>query len=129
MDPIADMLSQIKNAAMQNKQSVAVPYSKLKSAIADTLAERGYIASASEASEGSKRQLVMELAYKDGKTPAITDTRRISKISLRVYNKASDIQSVKYGHGDVVLSTPSGVMTGDQAKQSNVGGEVLFEIW
>ncbi|MEX0930107.1 MAG: 30S ribosomal protein S8 [Candidatus Paceibacterota bacterium] len=129
MDPIADMLIQIKNATRAGKPSLSLPYSKLKMAIAETLVKHGYIAGAEH--KGSQPSKVIDIqVHQDmqGKS-AIEGTRRVSKVSRRVYEKAKNLRPVRHGHGHAVLSTPKGVMTGEEARKENLGGEVLFTIW
>lgn len=123
-DPIADLLVQLKNASRVGKAHVSLPFSKIKHAIADVLSKEGYVG----VPDKKNHTLVVPLAYKAGR-PIITDTKRISKPSRRVYLGVREVRSVKSGHGLVVLSTPKGVMTGTQARAERVGGEVLFEIW
>jgi small subunit ribosomal protein S8 len=127
MDPIANMLIAIKNAGAVKKQTVTVPHSKIKEAIASLLKEEGYIKTYHV--EGDiKKTLEVVLEYK-GETPRVTDVKRVSKSSKRVYTGVKAITSVKYGHGLCVLSTPKGLMTDKLARKEMVGGEVLFTIW
>jgi len=129
MDKIANMLIMIKNANMAGKDSVLVPYSKLKHGIADCLVKGGFIASVSKKTlEGEKNFLDIKIST-TGKKARITNVQRISKPSKRVYIKAKDIKPVKQGFGMMVLSTPKGVMIADQAKKELVGGEALSKIW
>lgn len=127
MDPIANMLIAIKNAGLVKKTSVIVPHSKVKEAIATLLKEEGYIKTYKV--EGDiKKTLEIVLEYKGG-SPRVTDVKRISKSSKRVYAGVKDIAPVKYGHGLRVLTTPKGIMTDKLARKEMVGGEVLFTIW
>lgn len=124
-DPIADFLVRLKNASMIGKTEVVLPYSKMKKAVADILHKEGYLASVEKSKSGA---LSVSLIYTSGK-PAIQGVKRISKPSRRLYMGVRDVQPVKRGHGLLVLSTPAGVVTGKEARQMRVGGEVLFEIW
>lgn len=127
MDPIANMLIAVKNAGRVHKASVVVPHSNMKEAICALLKEEGYIKTFSV--EGDvKKELTIVLEYKGG-TPRISDVKRVSKSSKRVYTGVKDIAPVKYGHGICVLSTPKGILTDKLARKEMVGGEVLFNIW
>lgn len=127
MDPIANMLIAIKNAGLVNKASVVVPHSKMKEAIASVLKEEGYIKTYKVEGD-AKKTLEIVLEYK-GNTPRVTDVKRVSKSSKRIYTGVKDIASVKYGHGCAVLSTPKGILTDKLARKEMVGGEILFTIW
>ncbi len=128
-DPIANMIIAVKNGSLVSKESVVVPFSKLKYAIAQCLKEHGYLTEVSKKTE-KKNIPVLELAlaYKDG-TPRIHDVKRVSKPSRRTYLGVHDIHGVKNGHGMLVLSTPKGIMSDKQARKESVGGEALFMIW
>ncbi len=123
-DPISDLLIRLQNASRVSKTEVALPFSKMKQAIAQVLSKEGYVGDIDQ----KNHSLVITLAYKNG-SPAITGTKRISKPSRRMYFGVRDVRPVKRGHGLLVLSTPKGVMTGAQARTARVGGEALFEIW
>jgi small subunit ribosomal protein S8 len=123
-DPISDLLIRLQNASRVNKTSVSVPYSTMKHSIAKVLEASGYITDTSKKDD----LLVMSLVYKNG-SPAISGVKRISKPSRRMYMGVRDVHPIKNGHGLLMLSTPAGVMSGKEAKQKRVGGEVLFEIW
>lgn len=127
-DPVADMLTRIRNGAAANKLSVVVPYSGLLEEVGQILREAGYIDDVS-VEETENKQIIIDLAYHDDGTPQISHTRRLSRPARRSYVGVADIPNVRGGHGDVVLSTPEGVLTGDKARQQHVGGEILFEIW
>jgi small subunit ribosomal protein S8 len=127
MDQIANMLISIKNGGLVKKSTVVIPHSKMKEAIASLLKEEGYIKTYHV--EGDvKKTLEIVLEYK-GENPRVSEVKRISKSSKRVYTGAKDISSVKYGHGLSVLSTPKGIMTDKLARKEMVGGEILFTIW
>ena len=127
MDTLANMLISIKNAGLVNKASVTIPSSKMKVAVLELLKKEGYV-KAVNVTEGVKPTVEIALAYAN-KSPRITDVKRVSKPSKRVYTGVKDIESVKYGHGIAVLSTPKGIMTDKEARKEMVGGEILFKIW
>jgi small subunit ribosomal protein S8 len=126
-DPISDLIVRIQNASRAKKAAVSLPYSNMKAAIAEVLEKEGYISSVDKKAK-KEGVLTLELAYKNG-APVVTGVKRISKPSRRMYIGVHDIKPVKRGYGLAVLSTPSGVMSGKQARAKNVGGEILFEIW
>ncbi len=126
-DPIADMLTRIRNAHAVDKKEVCVPASNLKSAIADVMQQEGYIESFDVDGDGAQRTLTIQLKYYDNK-PVIDSLKRVSKPSLRVYAKSTNMPKVMNGLGIVIVSTPKGVMTGQQASAENVGGEVLCSV-
>lgn len=128
MDPIADMLSQIKNASMIGKETVVIPYSKFSHAVAETLLRKGYLTAVNKKGRKEKKVLELEIAYEDGK-PKVKNVVRVSKLSRRQYLGSRDIRPVRQGHGMLVLSTPKGILTGEEARKQNVGGEALFKIW
>lgn len=127
-DPIGDFLIQIKNAGAVGKQTVVLPYSKLKHAIADVLVKEGYISSVVKSGKKIRKILEIDLIYIDGKHK-INGVERVSKPSRRLYTNSSHIPQVKSGYGTIVLSTPEGILTDTVAKEKNVGGEMLFKIW
>jgi len=126
-DPVADMLTRIRNAHMVDKKEVNIPASNLKSAIASVMQQEGYIESFSVNGESAAKTLTIKLKYYDDK-PVIDSLQRISKPSLRVYVKSTEMPSVMNGLGIVIVSTPMGVMTGQNAAAKNVGGEVLCSV-
>jgi small subunit ribosomal protein S8 len=126
-DPIADMLTRIRNAHMVDKKEVNIPASNLKSAIASVMQQEGYIESFSVDGEAATKTITLKLKYYDDK-PVIESLQRISKPSLRVYVKSTEMPSVMNGLGIVIVSTPKGVMTGQNAAAENVGGEVLCSV-
>ena len=127
-DPIADMLTRIRNANQMRYQEVEMPTSKMKEEIARILKEEGYIADYKIVEAKAQNKLVLSLKY-DNKTRVITGLKRISKPGLRVYAKALEIPSVLNGLGIAIVSTSEGVMTGRDAKKKSLGGEVLAYIW
>ena len=129
MDQIANMLVTMKNASMVSKQTVVVPFSKLKYAIAQCLKDAGYITNASKKTEKNNISVLeIELAYTDAGAK-IHDVKRMSKPSRRMYTSVSEIRPIKNGHGITVLSTPKGILSDKQARKELVGGEVLFTMW
>ncbi|XZG71061.1 30S ribosomal protein S8 [Chitinibacteraceae bacterium HSL-7] len=125
-DPIADMLTRIRNAQRADKQSVTMPSSKLKVAIAKVLADEGYIDSFNVAGD-VKPELTIELKYYAGR-PVIERIERVSKPGLRIYKGAGDIPQVMNGLGVAIVSTSKGVMTDRKARANNVGGELLCYV-
>ena len=127
-DPIADMLTRIRNAQAVNKAQVIIPASNLKSAIASVMEDEGYIMSfAIDGDNAANKTLTIKLKYYDNK-PVIESLERISKPSLRLYASKDNMPSVLNGLGIVIVSTPKGVMTGQAAKEQNIGGEVLCSV-
>ena len=127
-DPIADMLTRVRNAGMAGLPTVAMPLSREKKAIAQVLKEEGYIADVIVEGEGVKSQVVITLKYVDGK-PVIGGMERVSKPSCRVYCGSAEIPRVRNGLGTVVLSTHKGIMSGRRAAKERLGGEVLCYVW
>lgn len=125
-DPIADLITRIKNASKARKESILLPYSKLKEAIANVLVAEGYLKSVTK--KKTSPILEIELSYHNGE-PKVKEVERISKLSRRVYKGCDDIHPVRGGFGKVILSTPKGILTDSQAVKGKVGGEVLFKIW
>lgn len=123
-DPIADMLTRIRNAQLAEKTSVVVPASKLKVSIARVLKDEGYIEDFALRGEGAKKALEIGLKYYAGR-PVIERIERVSRPGLRIYKPANDIPQVMNGLGVAIVSTSRGVMTDRKARQTGVGGEVL----
>lgn len=123
-DPIADMLSRIKNAQAIGKSEVVMPHSNIKEAIAKVLADEGYIENYQVASEGVKRQLLVNLKYYQD-DPVIEMMKRVSRPGLRVYSSYKELPIIRGGFGTVIVSTPKGVMTANAARAARLGGEVL----
>ena len=126
-DPIADMLTRIRNAQLANKSSVAMPSSKIKVAIAKVLNDEGYVEGFSVSEIDGKATLEIALKYYAGR-PVIERIDRVSKPGLRIYKGAGEIPRVMNGLGVAIVSTPMGVMTDRKARASNVGGEVLCVV-
>lgn len=128
-DPIADMLTRIRNANTAFHDSVTMPYSNLKSRIAEILQAEGYIKDWREEEAEVGKNLVIELKYTDDRERAISGVRRVSKPGLRVYAKSTNLPKVLGGLGVAILSTSSGLLTDKQATKKGVGGEVLAYVW
>lgn len=128
MDPIADMLTRIRNATAIGRGEVVVPFSKIKASLATLFVKHNFLADAqTEELEGGRKQLKLTLRYSDG-VPAIRSIRRISKPGLRIYRAADMLPRPKGGFGIVVISTPKGMMTTEQARRLRSGGEIICEV-
>jgi small subunit ribosomal protein S8 len=128
-DPIADMLTRVRNASRARHSEVIVPASRTKREIARILKEEGFIAEVREERDGPAQMLRLELKYVDGKVPVVSGLKRISKPGLRVYAQKTDIPRVLGGLGVVIVSTSRGIMTGSQARKAALGGEILAYVW
>ena len=127
-DSIADMLTRIRNAITANKESVEIPASNEKKAIADILLSEGYVKDVKIVEDGYNGKIAVTLKYNEKKS-VINGLQRVSKPGLRAYSGVADMPKVLGGLGTVILSTNKGIMTGKQAKAANVGGEVLCYVW
>ena len=128
-DPIADMLTRIRNALMVKKETVEIPASNMNRAIADILLKEGYVKDVKEVDDGYNGKLVITLKYTEGRQSVIGGLKRVSKPGLRTYSGAQDMPKVLGGYGIAIVSTNKGIMTDKQAKAANVGGEVLCYVW
>ena len=128
-DTIADLIIRIKNAGMVKKEMIELPYSKMRNSVAQKLRIKHYIENVDTKGHGIEKKLVITLAYDKDGSHKVQDTKRISKPGRRVYINVRDIRPIKNGHGSMFLSTPKGILTGDEAHKERVGGEVLFSIW
>ena len=128
-DPIADMLTRIRNANLVSHPSVEMPSSKLKVALARLLKEEGFISNYEEKVEGSFKTLIIELKYDENNKPVITNLKRVSKPGLRIYAGHDELPKVLGGLGIAIISTSKGVMTDKEARKNNHGGEVLAYVW
>jgi small subunit ribosomal protein S8 len=128
MDTIGDMIIRIKNANHSHGSSVLIPYSRLCLVILEKLVSEGFITSVIKRNRKGKRFIEVFLTYID-KKPRVSDVKRISKLSRRVYMKAQDLRPVRHGFGRLIVSTPKGIFTGKEAREKNLGGEALFSIW
>jgi len=124
MDPIANMLITIKNGYMAKKLQVSVPYSKFKYEIAKVLGRKKFVDSVKKA----ESKIIISLLYKNQK-PGLTQIKKVSKLGLRIYTKSKNIKKIKGGRGTIIISTPQGVMTGEEAKSKNLGGEIICQLW
>ena len=128
-DPIADMLTRIRNAGSARHETVDIPNSKMKKAIAEILLEEGYIKSFQLIDDGTQGVIRVTLKYNAGKEKVISGLRRVSKPGLRVYVGADELPRVLRGLGIAIISTSKGVMTDKKARELHVGGEVLAFVW
>jgi small subunit ribosomal protein S8 len=127
-DPIADMLTRIRNGSRARHTEILVPASRTKRAIAEILVDEGFIEGFDEMQEGPRAFLRLRLKYV-GKVPVVSGLKRVSKPGLRVYAAKTDIPRVLGGLGVVIVSTSQGIMTGARARKSQLGGEVLAYVW
>jgi len=128
-DPVADMLTRVRNAVTARHEHVNIPASKMKAAIAKVLQDEGFIREFDTFEEGPRRFLRIQLNYTDKKEPLLNGLKRVSRPGLRVYVQKREIPRVYNGLGIAILSTPKGIMTGQQAWRQRMGGEVLCYVW
>jgi small subunit ribosomal protein S8 len=128
-DSIADMLTRIRNANSAKHDTVQIPASNIKKAIAQILVDEGYIKGFKVIEDGKQGVIEIALKYGPNKSQVITGLRRVSKPGLRIYSNCEDMPKVQNGLGIVILSTSKGIMTDKDARKANVGGEVLAYIW
>ncbi len=128
-DPIADMLTRLRNAVTAKHEQVTIPSSKLKIAIADVLKREGFIRTYDLVEEGPRKLMRVQLNYTGKKEPVLNGLQRVSKPGLRVYVQKREIPRVYGGLGIAILSTPQGVMTGQDAWRRSIGGEVICYVW
>ena len=128
-DPIADMLTRIRNALMVKKETVEIPASNMKKAIANILLEEGFVSGVEFVENEHEGNIVVTLKYAQGGKSVIGGLRRVSKPGLRTYSGAQTMPKVLGGYGIAIVSTNKGIMTDKQAKAQNVGGEVLCYVW
>ena len=124
MDPVANMLVSVKNGYLAKKTRISVPFSKFKYEIAKVLESEKFVAKVTK----GNNQILIDLSYEDGK-PKITDIKRVSKLGLRVYEKNKNLKKIKGGRGILIITTPKGLMTGEQGKAKKLGGEVICRVW
>lgn len=127
-DPIADMLTRIRNAIAVNANVVRLPHSKIKETVAKVLVDNGFISAVESQGEGIKKELVITINSED-EISRITEISRLSRPGRRLYVKAGAVPTVRRGRGMVVVSTSSGIMTGAEAKAKNLGGELICEVY
>ncbi len=128
-DPIADLLTRVRNANSAKHETVEVPASKMKMAICKILLEEGYVKDVQAVEDGVQGKIVITLKYGAGKTRILQGLKRISKPGLRIYSSCEDMPQVMKGLGTVIVSTSKGIMTGKAARKLKIGGEVLAFIW
>ncbi len=128
-DPVGDFIIQLKNASMAGNAHIVLPYSKLKFAVATTLEKNGFIKSVTKRGKKTRKMIEVELLYIDDGTARIQSVSRVSKPGKRVYQGVKSIFRIRNGKGTIVLSTPKGILTGEEAQKEHVGGEALFQIW
>ena len=128
-DPIADMLTRIRNANSAKHETVDIPASNMKKAIAQILLDEGYIASYKVIEDEKQGVIRVTLKYGENKSQVITGLRRVSKPGLRIYSNVEDMPKVMKGLGIAIVSTSKGIMTDKEARKANVGGEVLAFVW
>ena len=128
-DPIADMLTRIRNANQNRAKTVSMPSSKMKEEIAKILKDEGFVEEFSIEENDVQNTLTLTLKYGQKKERVITGLKRVSKPGLRVYSKAEDLPKVLNGLGIAIISTPKGIMTDKEARKENVGGEVIAYVW
>ncbi len=128
-DPIADLLTRIRNASRAKHETVDVPASNMKKAIVQILLDEGYIKGYKVTEDNKQGVITITLKYTETNVPVITGLRRISKPGLRIYTSCEDMPKVMRGIGTAIISTPKGVMTDRKAREANVGGEVLAFVW
>jgi small subunit ribosomal protein S8 len=128
-DPIADLLTRIRNANRARKDTTDVPWSKLKEAIARVLADEGFLRDVSVNDESGRKILRVSLKYDEFRRPVMSGIRRVSRPSLRIYVGGREIPVIRKGLGISVLSTPKGVIADRVARKENVGGEVICSVW
>ena len=128
-DPIADFLTRIRNAVMARHDTLEVPASNLKAELAALLKQEGYVKNFKIIREGVQGSIRVTLKYDSDRRPAIQGLKRVSRPGLRVYRKANDLPVVLNGLGSVIISTSSGIMTDKEAREANVGGEILCYVW
>ena len=128
IDPIADMLNQIRNALAVGKIEISIPFSNLKQEIAGILTGEGFIVGAKKSPKNEKKVLKISLKYEQG-VPAISGLKRVSKSGQRIYVGVKDMEAVKGNRGISIISTSKGLMTNKEARKAKLGGEVICEIW
>ena len=128
-DPIADMITRIRNGGQARLKRVGMPESRLKREVARVLQEQGYISNFSSDGDPTKPMLTVEVRYNEGSEPMIQGIQRVSRPSRRVYVGWQEIPKVRNGLGIAILSTPRGILTDQEAREAHVGGEILAEVW
>lgn len=127
-DPLADMCTRIRNGYQVRQKTVRIPFSKMKKAVAKILIAEGFIKEEKTEGKGKKKTIILSLRYQ-GKKPALTGIKRVSRPGRRTYSRADKIPTVLSGLGVSIISTPKGLMTNREAKKKNLGGEIICSIW
>ena len=128
-DPIADLLARIRNATMVGKKSLSIPHSSVKESLANLLQKEGYLENVDVEGKKIKKTLTFDIVYDEVDRPKIKGLEVVSKLSRRMYIGYRNVKPVKFGHGKLIISTPKGVMTDEEARKEKVGGEALFKVW
>lgn len=128
-DPIADLLTRIRNALGARQEATNIPYSKFKEGIVQVIAKEGFIRGFEVVGEGPRKQIVVSLKYIGRRQSVISGLRRVSRPGRRVYRGVTGLEEMRPGMGAALISTPQGIMTERQAKEAKVGGEILCQIW
>jgi small subunit ribosomal protein S8 len=128
-DPIADLLTRIRNGLHARKEQVDVPWSRLKQNLAEVIAAEGFLKECTVVEQDGRRCVRIWLKYDERNRPVITGIKRISRPSLRVYKGSKEIPTIRGGMGTNILSTPQGILTDREARKRNVGGEVMCTVW
>ncbi len=128
-DPITDMLNRIRNASAVSKETVSIPFSKLKYQMAEILHQKGFVSKVEKKGRSINKTIEVKLKYDKENNPVILGLKRISKPGQRIYVGSKDIKKVRGGYGIAIISTPKGLMTERDARKNKLGGEILCEIW
>jgi small subunit ribosomal protein S8 len=128
-DPIADLLTRIRNGLHARKEQVDVPWSRVKQSLVEVIAAEGFLKECTVVEQEGRRAVRIWLKYDERNRPVITGIKRISRPSLRVYKRAGEIPTIRGGMGTSILSTPQGILTDREARKRNVGGEVVCTVW
>lgn len=128
-DPIADLLTRIRNACSGRRDQISLPHSRVKEAIVRLLADEGYLRDIEVTGEGPAKAIVAHIRYGEGGEPVLSGIRRVSRPGLRRYSSSSEAPRVRGGLGVSILSTPLGFLSDREARRRNVGGEVICEVW
>ena len=129
MDPIADMLTRIRNAKAVGHMTVSFPYSKIKAGILDILKKENFIDSYERKGKSVRKSIVVKLKYQKDGSSTIDDIKRVSRPGKRIYKKATELYPVRQGFGIMIVSTPEGLLTGKEARKKKLCGEVICTIW
>ena len=128
-DPISDLLTRVRNGSKARRETVDIPWSVIKEAVARVFVDEGYLREVAVTGDGPNKRIRAFIAYTESGAPVLTGLRRVSRPSLRVYRPARKVPVVRNGLGISVISTPEGVLADREARRRNIGGEVLCEVW